>query len=148
MEQTYTLRAGDPGDTLNVSIANEQDGERIHDAGLSLRRREMTRAAMSRVLIRHPASAMLTLARIYAHGLKLKLKGVPHYRNPRERLQGLSPHRLNSPLRRQRVAARAKRSCDEGESVLGVRCLQAPSVTLPCRWWAWWGPARGRRSLR
>ena len=82
MEQTYTLRAGDPGDTLNVSIANEQDGERIHDAGLTLRRREMSRAAMSRVLLRHPASAMATLARIYGHGLKLKLKGVPHYRNP------------------------------------------------------------------
>lgn len=82
MEQTYTLRAGDPGNTLNVSIANEQDGERVHDAGLTLRRREMTRAAMSRVLIRHPASAMVTLARIYGHGVRLKLKGVPHYRNP------------------------------------------------------------------
>ena len=58
MEQTYTLRAGDPGETLNVSIANDQDGERVHDAGLTLRRREMSRAAMSRVLIRHPASAM------------------------------------------------------------------------------------------
>jgi len=82
MDQTYTLRAGDPGETLAVSIANEQDGERVHDAGLSLRRREMSRQAMSSVLLRHPASAVATLARIYAHGVKLKLKGVPHYRNP------------------------------------------------------------------
>ena len=29
MEQTYVLRAGEPGDSLTVSIANEQDGERI-----------------------------------------------------------------------------------------------------------------------
>ena len=91
MEQTYTLRAGDPGETLNVSIANDQDGERVHDAGLTLRRREMSRAAMSSVLIRHPASAMLTLARIYAHGLKLKLKGVPHYRNPESSSKASAP---------------------------------------------------------
>ena len=89
MEQTYALRAGDPGDTLNVSIANDQDGERVHDAALSLRRREMSRAAMSSVLLRHPASAVATLARIYAHGLRLKLKGVPHYRNPRAARHGL-----------------------------------------------------------
>lgn len=91
MEQTYTLRAGDPRDTLNVSIANEQDGERIHDAGLALKRREMTRAAMSSVLIRHPASAVATLARIYSHGLKLKLKGVPHHRNPESGSKASAP---------------------------------------------------------
>ncbi len=82
MEQTYTLRAADPGDSLSVSIANDQDGERVHDAGLSLRRTEMTRTAMSRMLMRHPTASLATLARIYSHGLKLKLKGVPHYRNP------------------------------------------------------------------
>lgn len=82
MEQTYTLRAADPGDHLSVSIANHEDGARIHDAGLSLRRREMSRAAMSSVLLRFPASSVATVARIYAHGLKLKLKGVPHHRHP------------------------------------------------------------------
>lgn len=82
MEQTYELRAADPGDRLSVSISNHEDGERIHDAALSLRRREMSRAAMSSVLLRFPASSLATVARIYGHGLRLKLKGVPHHPNP------------------------------------------------------------------
>ncbi|MDP9187835.1 MAG: DUF1365 domain-containing protein [Actinomycetota bacterium] len=82
MEQNYILRAGDPGEALAVSIANEQDGERIHDAGLSLRRREISRGAMTRMLLAYPPATIATLARIYAHGLRLKLKGVPHHPNP------------------------------------------------------------------
>ena len=82
MEQTYTLRAEEPGESLTVSIANDEDGERIHDAGLTLRRRELTRSEMTRVLLAYPPATLATLARIYAHGLRLKLKGVPHHRNP------------------------------------------------------------------
>ena len=90
MEQTYVLRAGEPGDSLTLSIANEQDGERIHDAGLSLRRREITRGAMTRLLLTYPPATITTIARIYAHGLRLKLKGVPHYRNPEAGSSGAS----------------------------------------------------------
>lgn len=91
MEQTYVLRAGEPGDTLRVSIGNEQDGRTVHDAGLTLRRRELSRAAMTRMLVAYPPGAIATLARIYAHGLKLRLKGVPHHRNP-DSSPGLSAH--------------------------------------------------------
>jgi uncharacterized protein len=90
MEQTYTLRADEPGDSLTVSIANDEDGERVHDAGLSLQRRELTRAAMTRVLLGYPPATLATLTRIYAHGLRLKLKGVPHHRNPHAGAAGAS----------------------------------------------------------
>lgn len=81
MEQVYELRAGEPGESLAITITSEQDGRRVFAAGLSLKRREITRAAMARVLVSYPPSTIATLARIYGHGLRLRLKGVaPHSR--------------------------------------------------------------------
>lgn len=78
MEQTYELRVGEPGDGLAISVANDQAGDRVFGAGLELRRHPLTRGEMSRLAARPPAT-LTTLARIYAHGLKLRLKGAPSY---------------------------------------------------------------------
>jgi uncharacterized protein len=81
MEQTYELRIGEPGESLAISISNHQSGDRVFGAGLELERRPLTRGEMTRLAIR-PPSTVVTLARIYAHGLKLRLKGAPAHPHP------------------------------------------------------------------
>jgi DUF1365 family protein len=85
MEQSYRLAVSGPGERIGVTISNSQDGREVFDARLSLERRELTRAAMTRVLLRHPPAVPATVARIYWNGLKLRLKGVPHHRKPQGR---------------------------------------------------------------
>lgn len=79
MEQTYELTIGEPGPSLEISIRNRERGRVVFGAGLTLRRRELNRTEMSRAIRRYPPAAIAALARIYGHGLRLKLKGVPHY---------------------------------------------------------------------
>jgi hypothetical protein len=82
MDQSYELDASPPGGALWVSIRSRQQGRLLFEATLALRRRELTRRAMTRVLVHYPPSAPLTLARIYANALRLRLRGVPVHRHP------------------------------------------------------------------
>jgi DUF1365 family protein len=82
MEQSYELVVGAPGDRISITITNRERGRTVFEAGLALERRELTRAAMTRVMLRHPPAAPAALARIYWHGLRLRLKGVPHHPRP------------------------------------------------------------------
>jgi DUF1365 family protein len=77
MQQRYTLRAAEPGETLSVHIESDERGERAFDATLSLSRTDLTRASLARATARHPAASVRVLALIYAHALALRLKGVP-----------------------------------------------------------------------
>ena len=83
MDFRYEWRATDPGRTLSVHIENHRAGERAFDATLSLRRRPLTRRTLAAVTARYPAATLRVLALIYAHGLRLRLKGArvhPHAR--------------------------------------------------------------------
>jgi DUF1365 family protein len=80
MEHQYDWRVADPGDSLSVHIESRRDGERAFDATLSLRRRELTR----RNLARCAGTTVRTVALIYAHALRLKLKGARVHPHPRE----------------------------------------------------------------
>jgi DUF1365 family protein len=83
MDYTYAWRTTEPGEQLIVHIESEQaDGQRAFDATLSLRRRELSPAAIRSLLARHPAIALRTLRQIYGNGLKLKLKGARYFPNP------------------------------------------------------------------
>jgi uncharacterized protein len=82
MDQTYELSVSGPGERIAISITNRQDGRVPFEAGLSLERRELTRSAMSSILLRYPPAVPATVARIYWNGLKLRLKGAPHYPKP------------------------------------------------------------------
>ncbi len=83
MDQTYELSVSEPGDSLAVSIRNEQDGRTVFGASLALRRRDLSRRRAARVLTAYPPATIASLARIYAHGLRLRLKGAPHHPKPR-----------------------------------------------------------------
>jgi uncharacterized protein len=82
MDQLYRWNVTEPGERLAVHIENRREGELLFDATLSMQRRELTPAALRRVLVRYPLMPFAVSARIYLNALKLKLKGVPWHANP------------------------------------------------------------------
>jgi len=87
MEQSYRWTANEPGERLRVRLSNHAggpggDGRKVFEAGVDLGRREISPAAMASLLLRYPPMTASTFARIYINALKLKLKGVPYFRNP------------------------------------------------------------------
>jgi DUF1365 family protein len=83
MDQRYDWNVGLPGDTLSVHIENHRAGAKVFDATLSLRRRELTPAALASATARYPLATGRVLALIYAQALRLKLSGVPVHPHPR-----------------------------------------------------------------
>ena len=99
MDQTYSFRASEPGETIAVHIesrphhretANEADSRRpsrsrqmkTFDATLNLRRRELSRGTLNRMLARYPAMSLQIVAKIYGQAVRLKLKGARYYPHP------------------------------------------------------------------
>ncbi|UJA21479.1 DUF1365 domain-containing protein [Thermoleophilia bacterium SCSIO 60948] len=82
MEQTYDWETSVPGSELRVDIGSRA-GERLtFSATLALRRRELSRATLNRMLARYPAISVQVMARIYWQALRLKLKGAPYFPHP------------------------------------------------------------------
>jgi uncharacterized protein len=106
MDRAYSFRAGEPGPRLAVQIESRPreaaagrsagdaaPGTKSFDATLSLRRRELSRPLMARLLARYPAMSLQVVARIYAQSLRLKLKGAPYFPHP----EGSPPKGFVSP---------------------------------------------------
>ena len=72
VDQRYVWRATPPGETLSVHIENVEEGRRVFDATLNLRRAPMTR----RALARQRGATLRVMALIYGHAAILRLKGV------------------------------------------------------------------------
>lgn len=84
MDVDYDWRFHGPGDALGVYMANFRAGEKLFDATLSLRRREITPRALAGVLARFPLMTLKVIAAIHWEALKLWLKGNPVYDHPRK----------------------------------------------------------------
>jgi uncharacterized protein len=82
MDHHYEWRVVEPGSQLIVHIESLREGRRAFDATLTLKRRELDRRILSRLLWRYPAATLVAGARIYAHALALKLKGAPYFPHP------------------------------------------------------------------
>ena len=109
MDQIYSFRASEPGETLAVHIesrpretAHEVDNRprlrsrqtpRTFDATLNLRRRELSPGTLARLLARYPAMSLQVVAKIYAQSLRLKLKGARYHPHP----EGSRPRGFVSP---------------------------------------------------
>jgi len=82
MDHRYEWRLVVPGEKLVAHIESHRAGEKVFDATLTLSRRPLTRAALTRVLLRYPAPTLRGSARIYAQALRLKLKGARYFPHP------------------------------------------------------------------
>jgi DUF1365 family protein len=79
MDHRYDWRVADPGETLSVHIESLAGTRRTFDATLKLRRRPLTRRSLARCA----GTTLRTVALIYAHALRLKLKGARVHPHPR-----------------------------------------------------------------
>jgi hypothetical protein len=84
MDHVYEWRLTEPGERLSVHISSEplDGGEPTFDATLSLARHEMNAREMALALARYPFLTARVLARIYAHALRLRLKGASYFPHP------------------------------------------------------------------
>jgi uncharacterized protein len=84
MDQTYEWRLTEPRELLSVHISStvHASGEPVFDATLALRRREMTARELRRVLARDPAPTLRLTAHIYAHAVRLRVRGAPWHAHP------------------------------------------------------------------
>ena len=100
MDQTYSFRASEPGESIAVQIESrpresattrtqsgfsrtrQNDAPKTFDATLNLRRRELNGRTLNRMLARYPAMSLQVVAKIYAQALRLKLKGARYHRHP------------------------------------------------------------------
>ena len=82
MEIAYRWRVRRPGRTLSVHLENLRDGARVFDATLTLRRRPLSSAGLAAALLAHPLQPLRVVASIYAHALRLWLKGAPFHPHP------------------------------------------------------------------
>ncbi|MEA2208810.1 MAG: uncharacterized protein QOF54_1287 [Solirubrobacteraceae bacterium] len=85
MDHRYEWRLTRPGERLSVHISSTRstDDEPLFDATLALRRHEITARELRRALVRDPAPTLRLTARIYAHALRLRLRGARWHAHPR-----------------------------------------------------------------
>ena len=112
MDQSYSFRAAEPGPTLSVHIESRPvqrasvltgpqrvapdpgaGGGKQFDATLSLRRRELSRSLLTRMLLQYPGMSLQVVAKIYAQSLRLKLRGARYFPHP----EGRRPKGFLSP---------------------------------------------------
>jgi DUF1365 family protein len=91
MDHVYELLVTEPARTLSVQIeasARAESGSGpLFDATLSLARREWSSRELRRLLARYPFQSVATLARIYSHALRLRLRGASYHPHPKRALQ-------------------------------------------------------------
>lgn len=86
MRRRYRVSLSDPGERLRVAIESyaATGGDRpAFAATLALERRPLTRRALAGMVLARPPATALTLARIYAHAVRLRLKGAAYHPRPR-----------------------------------------------------------------
>ncbi|MFZ0090456.1 MAG: DUF1365 domain-containing protein [Solirubrobacteraceae bacterium] len=83
MDHVYEARATRPGATLSVNIESRRAGSTAFDATLAMERRELTPAAVRRMMIRYPLATARVLALIYGHAVGLRLAGATVHPHPR-----------------------------------------------------------------
>jgi hypothetical protein len=81
----YRLRYTAPAERLDVSLDVLDGGTCLFSAHLALRRRDLDRAALGRLLWANPAPTHRLSAGIYAQAARLRLKGAPFFTHPAKR---------------------------------------------------------------
>ncbi|MGB7326632.1 MAG: DUF1365 domain-containing protein [Rubripirellula sp.] len=83
MDSQYEWRIAPPGETLNLSLGCDRQGDRIFQADLHLKRIEMTDGQLVRSMVRRPIAAAHIISAIYFQALRLWMKKCQFYPHPR-----------------------------------------------------------------
>ncbi|MCU1726225.1 DUF1365 domain-containing protein [Pseudomonas sp. 7P_10.2_Bac1] len=73
----YRMRFSAPGQTLNVTMQDWQGEQKIFEAGMGLKRTELTRQSLHRHLLAFPWITGKTVLAIYWQALRLLIKRIP-----------------------------------------------------------------------
>ncbi len=82
MQQRYAWRFGVPGESLSVHMESREAGELRFDATLTLKRTEISRASLGRVLRGYPLMTAKVFTAVYWNALQLALKRAPFFDHP------------------------------------------------------------------
>ncbi|MCG6974827.1 MAG: DUF1365 domain-containing protein [Acidiferrobacterales bacterium] len=93
LDMRYLWRLSQPEEHLLVHIENEKNSNKVFDATLTLRRREITGASLAGVLIQFPFITMKVVLAIYYEALRLWLKRVPFIQHS---VKEEAPHSVKS----------------------------------------------------
>ena len=85
MNIDYDWRFREPGAAINVHMIDFENGSKLFDASLALKRREINRWALTDVLIKYPLMTAKVTAMIYWQALRLLLKKTPVFIHPKKR---------------------------------------------------------------
>ena len=77
MDMQYNWRFSTPDDALSVHMENYQHDEKVFDATLKLKKREITSANLAMALIQFPFITVRIVIAIYYQALRLWLKKIP-----------------------------------------------------------------------
>jgi DUF1365 family protein len=85
MNLRYVFHVGRPDESLFVHIRNDREGDRLFDATLTLRRREIHGRSLASALLAHPFQTARVALAIYWEATRLFLKGAPFHPHPEQR---------------------------------------------------------------
>jgi uncharacterized protein len=87
MDMDYHWRLTAPEQHLSVKLENWREGQRLFSAGLTLRRKPLTRGNLQRISWRYPWMTAQIILAIHFQALKLWWKRCPVYVHPKKRPQ-------------------------------------------------------------
>lgn len=82
MDQRYRFRISSPAERLQANVDAIEDGKIVLAAEMSLTRRPLDAAAMTRLLVRYPMMTARVSGTIYAQAARLLAKHVPVHAHP------------------------------------------------------------------
>ncbi len=88
MNVVYDWRFTEPASQLAIHMENLKAGQPFFDATMVLRRREVSGAALARVLVEYPLMTVTVIGAIYWQALRLWAKGVPFHPHPEKPTKG------------------------------------------------------------
>lgn len=86
MEIHYDWRFREPSETLEVHLIDYEDGTKLFDATLALRRHDINSGTLMQMLMKYPLVTVKVSAMIYFQALRLLLKKAPFFEHPRKRV--------------------------------------------------------------
>ena len=94
MDIHYDWRFRVPGEIISVHMIDMENGKKLFDASLMLKRRPISHKELTRVLMKYPLMTMKVTTMIYFQALRLLLKNTPFFTHPKKRSR---PKRGNDP---------------------------------------------------